>query len=382
MKDTLWLVRKTMRTTFKQWKNWILFLVVPVIGITVAFLTHGGSEDAGLRIGLVNLDAGQRLTDDVIGLLAAAEGLQLRDMAESESNERLISGEVDAVVKFPAGFARGLNDGLPLPVDIVSIKGAPVTGYLKAMLSPAIANLAAIGSAAQGDEAVFEELYAAYRGGEFRLTTVQTEDRSADNRMSAQSIGYLAMLMLFAAVNLSSIMIKEKENRTYHRQLCAPISARTYVASNVFVNLFVMLLQIAFALVVMTVFFRIDPGMPIGLLFAVLAGFAPVAVGLSLMIVTLADSSMKANALQTAIIIPTSLLAGCMFPIDAMPAQMRAIGEFFPQHWLLDAVERLQQGVSPAGIALNLAILLAFAVTFSLAAAYRIGRNTEMRSYY
>jgi ABC-2 type transport system permease protein len=82
------------------------------------------------------------------------------------------------------------------------------------------------------------------------------------------------------------------------------------------------------------------------------------------------------------IIIPTSILAGCMFPIETMPSFIQKIENFLPQHWLLETIGELQHGNPIKSVYLNMAILLTFALTFAIIAAYRFGRNGELRSYY
>lgn len=125
-----------------------------------------------------------------------------------------------------------------------------------------------------------------------------------------------------------------------------------------------------------------SPGISAWLLFIVLMFFALVAVSLSLMIVALADNSMKANAWQTLIIIPTSLLAGCMFPVEVMPTYMQSIAEFLPQYWLLETIGQLQEGSMLSDVLLNLVILLAFALMFFLIAAYKFSRSRELKTFY
>ncbi len=136
-----------------------------------------------------------------------------------------------------------------------------------------IDSIAAIGDAAQGEEG-FRGLYEQYKESNFQLSTVQIEDQSVPNNMSKQSIGYLLILMMFSAVSLSGMMLKEKENRTYQRLLCAPVTGSMYTASNMLVNMLVMMLQIAVTLLVMIVFFQMSPGISAWLLFIVLVFFA------------------------------------------------------------------------------------------------------------
>jgi ABC-2 type transport system permease protein len=56
---------------------------------------------------------------------------------------------------------------------------------------------------------------------------------------------------MFSAVNMSEMILKEKENRTFLRLLSSPVSAKMYVLSNVAVNIVIMLVQIIVTLVVM-----------------------------------------------------------------------------------------------------------------------------------
>lgn len=65
------------------------------------------------------------------------------------------------------------------------------------------------------------------------------------------------------------------------------------------------------------------------------------------------------------------MLAGCFFPMDIMPDTMRKISNFMPQHWLLDMINKLQQGVTFGSLALHMSILIAFAAVFSLIAIMR-----------
>src|SRR5690606_9848063 len=197
------------------------------------------------------------------------------------------------------------------------------------------------------------------------------DDQSINHNMTNQSIGYLLILMLVSASSLSGILMKERENRTYYRLLSSPVHARTYVLSNIIVNLAMLMLQIAVTLWIMIDMFHVDPGIPYWSMFFILVLFALVAISLSLAIVAFSSSSAIASGIQNIILIPTSLLAGCMFPLALMPAAMQQIAHFLPQYWLLDTFSLLQQGGSMGELSLNLIILICFAVALSLVAIYK-----------
>ncbi|MGO4547264.1 ABC transporter permease [Paenibacillus sp. 2TAB23] len=381
MRDTLWLIRKTFISTFKNYLNLFIYFVFPLMGILLATLVQGGTGEVDLKMGIVNQDGGQAITKRIMDSVGRQDSMLVIELEENEVKERIASGELDAAITFPKGFAQSLIAQKPANVKIVSIKGAQVTGQVKASLDQHINNMASIGRAAKGDEAKFIALYDKFQKPGFELAAKKVEDQSVNFNKTNQSIGYLLILMLVSASNLSGILIKERENRTYYRLLSSPISPRTYVLSNIIVNLTMMMLQIAVTLLIMMTIFHVDPGIPYWSMFLILVLFALVAIGLSLVIVAFSSSSSTASGMQNMILIPTSLLSGCMFPLVLMPEAMQQLARFLPQYWLLDTFSDLQQGGSLGELSLNLIILMAFSVVFTLIAVYKFGRNNDTRSY-
>ncbi|ETT69285.1 ABC transporter permease [Paenibacillus sp. FSL H8-0457] len=380
-KDMLWLIRKTILTSLKDYKNLLLVIALPIVGILLSTLIYKGSGDTSVTLGIVNHDIEQKVTQDTIDFVAQLEHTEASIIRESEADDLVVSGELDAVLIFPEGFAKGVIQGTPEPVRIESIKGAQVTGYVKSYLNAYVQNISSMGVMAGGDAAAFNELYSGYRSSTFQLSTTMVADQSANHDMTNRTIGYLVVFMLFSAVNLSALTIRDRENRTYYRLLSSPITARSYVFSNAIVNIVLMMIQIAATLFVMTRFFHIEPGIPLWQMFLILSLFALVAVSLSQVIVAFSDSTMMANGIQTMVIMPTSLLAGCVFPLSVMPEAIQRIADFLPQYWLLDTFGKLQQGSGLTDVILNVAILLAFALALSLIATYKFARNRDTQSY-
>lgn len=382
MQDFRWLIRKTLISTFKSYKSWLLYVGIPVVAIFLALMVQtDNSKGSTLHMGIVNLDGEMALTQDAIAFIERLSSVQIRELEENEIDALVVSGDIDAAIVFPAGFAESLVRGEPETIHMASAQGAAVTGYVQSYLNPYIDNIAQIGIHAAGDETRFAELYANYREANFRLSAEKVADRSVQYAVARHSIGYLLVILLFGAATLSGMMIKEREDRTYHRIIASAVLPRTYVMSNIAVNLFIMMLQIGLTLMLMHFVLKIDPGISYPLLFALLALFALVAVSLSLVIVAFASNSQTATALQSAVFLPTSILAGCMFPIDTLPAALQSIASFLPQYWLLETLGKLQEGSSLGSLYANLLILGAFAAALSMIAAYKVGRNNDVRSF-
>lgn len=381
MSEVIWLIRKTMTETFRNKKNWLVYFGLPVLGVLVSMMLYTNNSSGTLRVGMLNLDGNQAITQDAIRFLEGLNQIKVTAMDEAAMKRDIAAGKLDSGIVFGEGFAASVRAGQPDHLDIISVKGAQVTAYVKAMLHSYVGNVAAIGRSAGGDDARFDTIYAAYSQHRFKVTAETLEDTSNLKSMTYQSIGFLVAFMMYSAVSMSEMILKEKENRTFLRLLSAPVSARAYVLSNVAVNVVIMLLQITVTLIVMKNILHIDSGIPYGNMIAALFLFALAAISLSLLIVAFSKSSAGAGALQNLIITPSCLLAGCFFPMDIMPDTMRKISHFMPQHWLLDMISKLQQGVTFGSLALNMAILIAFAAVFALIAIFRFGRNNDIRQF-
>jgi ABC-2 type transport system permease protein len=381
LKDMNWLIRKTLKNTFRSKKAWLLYLGLPIIGILVSMLLEGNTSGDVLRVGIVNLDGDQAITQDAIRFVEGLNHIKITLTDEKSLRGDITAGKLDSGLVFGQGFADSVREGAPKNLDLVSVKGAQVTAYVKSLLQSYIGNVAAIGKEAQGDQASFDAIYSDYKQSSFKVSAQTVTDTSNTKGMTYQAIGFLITFMMFSAVNLSELILKEKENRTFLRLLSSPVSARTYVLSNVIVNIIIMFMQILLTVFLMKNVFNIDSGIPYGQMIPILLLFALAAIGLSLLIVAFAKSISGAGALQNLIITPTCLLSGCYFPVDIMPDSVRKISNFLPQHWLLDTVDKLQHGTAFGSLTLNLAILLAFAVAFALVAIYRFGRNNDTRLF-
>ena len=380
MKDVIWLIQNTLRVTFKNKKNILLYLCTPLIGIVIAFISYGNVGQTTLHVGIVNNDASV-ITTDTIQFMKGLKNVQITTIKDSEVDQKITSGKLDSVIAFDAGFSQSVLAGNPGHIRMVSIKGTEITSFIKSYLYQYIDNISALSNTAKGDKSTFDRMYDNYQHSSFKLTTNTVKDTSKNKDMSNQTIGFLIMIMLFSAGNFSEIIIKEKENRTYFRLLSTPIDAKKYVCSNMIVTMIVMAVQIIITLVFMKGVFHIETNTPFWQMAAVLMMFALVAIGLTFMIVSFASSSTSAGAIQNLIITPSCLLAGCFWPVEIMPKEIRKIADFLPQRWTLDTLAKLQQGQHFGDLYLNIMILCAFAIAFFLIAVYKFGRNNSVRTF-
>ncbi|MGG0239142.1 ABC transporter permease [Bacillus rhizoplanae] len=380
MKDILWLIQKTLSALLKNKKGLLIIIGLPIAGALISFLIYGNAGQGTLNIGIVN-NENQYIANDTVKFIEGLNHVKVSKIKESEVEEKLASKKLDGVITLESGFSESVRNGKPSHIQISSIKGAQVTGFIKSYLYNYIDNITAISKVAQNDQNTFDKMYASYQKNSFKLTAETLKDTSKNKDMTNQTVGYLMMFMLFSAGNFSELILKEKENRTYFRLLSTPIDGKKYILSNIVVNMLILMVQIVVTVLFMTNVFHVDPNMPLIVMIGLLMIFGLIAIGLSLAIVSFAKNSTAANAMQNIIITPTCLLAGCFFPFEIMPASVQKIADFLPQRWLLDTIGKLQQGTSFADLYLNILILFTFAISFFLIAIYKFGRNNDTRNF-
>jgi len=380
LKTILWLMAHTLRNTFRKRSNIILFLL-PVAGVLLSAGLYGNAGGTGLRIGIVQQDGADAVGRDVAAFIGALDGVKITETSDADLKDQIAAGKLDAGIVIPAGFGETLKTGSPEQLELLSVKGAQVTAYVQAMLDGYLNNVASIAAETKGDKARFEQIYGEYTKGGFKVDRERLNDASNVKDTTYQSLGFLVAFIMFSSVNMSEMILREKENRTFLRLLSSPVTAKSYVAANVAVNIVAMVCQIALTLFFMRAVLHIDSGVPVMQLALILVLFGLGAIALSLLIVALAKSRGQSSALQNLIITPTCLLAGCYFPMDIMPDAIRKVGAFLPQHWLLDAVNRLQHGDSFGSLYMNLLVLAAFAAAFAAIAIFRFSRNNDTRTF-
>lgn len=380
MKEILWFMGHMFRIFLRNKKSMLINLALPIIGILSAVLIFSNTGEPNLQVGIVDQDQ-TNLSKKTIAFLKDLDKIDLVQIKATEIQKKVGSGELDCVVQLQDGFAKQIESKQTGKIQLISIKGAEVTGFVKAYLDQYVNHLVALDTAAKGNPDTFEKLYHDYQTSSFQLETHTVTDTSNHQSMTYRTIGFLTLFMLMGAWSLTENILKEKENRTFYRLLSTPVNGKKYVISNIIVNIIMMSVQILITLVLLIVVFQIDTGMTFTQLLFVLWMFALIAVGFSLMILSFAKSTTSGGALHQLIIIPTCLLSGCFWPAEIMPTYVQKIAEFLPQRWVLATITELQEGAQISNLYLNFLIFLLFALTFFLIAIYQFGRNNDTRTF-
>jgi len=380
MRNVMLLTLNSLKITFRKKGTLIILFILPIVGILLAMGLYKGSGTRSAKIGILDYDK-TTITQHMVDTIRNEENFKVLIVNKNEVNAKITDGYLDCALIIPKGFTTSLlTSSHSYDASIKSIKGYEVTAQIKIFVDYYIKNLSDIAMASGGDKSKFNQIYKNFSKGNLTLESKKLQDQSLNKIVTVQSIGFLLIFLMFTTGNTAEQILKEKRNRTFYRISSSPINTKTYIASNILTNLFIVLIQSSVVLFVLTAILQQKTFIPFYLLLFVLIIFGTVSIGIGMVIVSFSKDTLQTNTLSNLIITPSCMLGGCFWSIDLMPKYMQKIADFMPQKWALDTIRELQTGGSSSKILLNIVVLFAFATALFLIAAYRFRRNNDVRS--
>ena len=365
--------------TFLFFALFLPFMVILLIGVT----TSGFAQE---RVAVVQGDR-SAMADALVSQLDAAPGLQVVRVAEREAGvQRLRSGEVTAVVLVPADFSTTLEAGRSVVLPVLTTGAVGSGGSTLTTIRSVVARQAAT---VQAPAFATERVGGTFAQNRARALALQSQAPVAGVRTVVvdSSSNYLplgfsysapTMLVLFVFINAmagGAAIIQTRRLGIFSRALAAPVRPRDLVLGEGLCYLTLAAAQAALIVVVGAVVFGVGWGDPLAA--ALLIGvWCLVGTGAGLVSGTLFHTPEQASAIGPAVGIAFGMLGGCMWPLEIVPAGVRAAGHLTPHAWAVDAwVTLLSRGGGVGDILVQLAVLAGFAVLLLGTATLRLRRS-------
>lgn len=323
MQQVGWIFRHNLKSLTQSKAKLLMIIGLPILSILIYFLSYGAqSTTAGLKIGLVNEDPGAYTTQMVTWM--KADNKEAQSVSLSDGNKKLTSGSLDALVIFEKGSEKSIEALDPQDITVKSIQGDTVNKTVKATVNASLTNMMTMMKASQNSGQDFSKYASTFDQSKISVTQKTTStQQDVVLMMSMQILGFLCMMLLYAAGNLGELILQEKEDGTFYRLMSTPLSSKVYLFGNALFSLAVVVTEILICLVAMRFAFGIDPGVSYFALFGILFIFAIMAVLLSLALGFTATSRKSVSGLQMILFTLTSLLSGALIPVASCQASCK-----------------------------------------------------------
>lgn len=387
----------------------MLFLLplVFVLAFSLPMLAAGAQEEALTSLPVANRDPAGGQSLDLIVRLNATGGIEVVPYDPTEAERLLNEGEIDHLLTIPDDFSQLAMDH-PVSLRLANHPDADetesqwlqevITGVIREMamelhLLESLEQMGQMVQAAPSEYHVFtaERLVAQaqsqFREAEIRplITVEQVEpamEEAADRpQLIGTQVNVAGMAVLFAFLSAQTTarsIYDEKRLGSFRRLLAAPMSRATLLAGKVLPNLITALLQIVviFAFGILVLPLLGAEGLVLGNdpLAVVLVSIvvALCSTGLGVLIAAIARTESQMGGIAALVLWVMAALGGSFIPTFLFRGPIDTISRIVPHSWALRAYyDLLVRGHTLEGVALEVAVLLGFAVLFFLIGLWR-----------
>ncbi len=352
MKAFRGLVRKEVLHLLRDRQTLAILLLLPVVSV----LLFGFAVRTDVRaIPIVVVDpTPDEATRVLEARIAASAQFRLKGTLHSEAtlDARFRSGSIRQAIVLPTNTDRRIARGERLVVGLVTDASDPNTGRVM-----------------EGYAGAMLRRWHAERSGQVPTTGVSLLTRMRFNP-TLESVnlfvpGLIALVLTIVAAMMTAISItREKERGTMELLLVSPLRPAAVVLGKVAPYVLLgMANMITVLLAARGVFGVPMRGHPMVLLGASLL-YVTASLGLGILISTQAETERTAiMAALAGLLLPTLMLSGFIFPLEAMPRPLWALSNVFPARWFLTIVRGVMvKGAGLADLWREIAILAAMSV--------------------
>lgn len=176
-----------------------------------------------------------------------------------------------------------------------------------------------------------------------QLTVSQAGSRAEFPTGFEQSVpGTMVMFTLLVMLTSGSVLLVIERNQGLLRRLASsPLPRRGVVLGKWGGRLFLGLVQISFAMLVGTLFFKIRWGPDLPMLLVILLAWGALAAVLGIVLGNLARTEGQSIAIGVLASNILAALGGCWWPIEVTPQWMQSFALTLPTGWTMDALHKL-----------------------------------------
>ena len=330
MKQFLAFVRKEFYHIFRDKRTLVVLFGMPLAQLLL-FGFAITTEVNNANIGIYNQSPGQ-FSGNLVEKLTSSGFFRVAVNIHSEDEilEAFRTNKVKMVVAIPPKFEQDFANG-GTKIQLIADGSDP--------------NLATI--LANSGEAIIMGWMKGKAGQNIQIETISPEVRWHYNPTlkSAEMFvpGVVTIILMLVSAMLTSISItREKELGTIEILFVSPLKPAIIIIGKVLPFAILSIINAIFILLMAWFVFAVPVNGSIVLLLAEMLLFIMTSLGLGVLISTIANNQQTALMLSLfALMMPSILLSGFIFPIANMPLPLRVISNIIPAKWFLIIIKNI-----------------------------------------
>lgn len=363
-------IKNSIRLLLARKATLFVLVIMPVIVFSLGLFSGGNSDGFRLHAGIADMD--ETPLSRALAASFAKEVYRLDAVSPDDMDQKLADGVLDAVLVIGKGYESALLTGKSPALTLRSLKGQEVVGALGAWLNLYVSDLLRLRTLEKTADAA--QLTAAEkRLDELALPfSQQPLSPHKENRGLSTAAGFLLYLISMNMLQVSSLLLREKQWGTLSRVLQSPVKRLSYIGANFLTGLFFLMTNLLTLHLLTALVFRIS--VP-PLMYALWAFYGLIWVLAGIFLAFTVRSSQVYNAVTPIVTTIFAMLGGCYWPLWLMPPFMQKLAMITPQYWANTAGTLIQKGHSLFASGTEIAVLAGFLLLFLALCLFALRRK-------
>lgn len=339
----------------KSKANLIVYIILPPFLAVLFMIMLSTNSSSVISVGIRDLDK-TNSSQQIISHIEESDKYNVTNYSKDTILDDVANKKIRASIVIPEGFENSLINGEAIEVELYSLEGAAVLGWLEGFLEQKISGIAKI---AKSDN--YQQILKEYKNKYVTLNIYKIEDSSNKSDVSQSGFGMYLFASVFSIWGICALAYKEKIFKTYQRIITTPITHFQYAFGNILVCLFFAIIHMLISFPLIFIVFNMKSILPVGSVIVLMISLYICVITLGTLLVSLSRSQSSVAAINILILTITSMLGGCYWSINFMPQFMQDIAKATPQYWFNSGIISLSKGES---IITNIIVLLSFSIIY------------------
>lgn len=375
MKKIASIVALKLKMIMRDKTSLIWMFVAPIIFVTVIVYGFNSNASDDLKIAVVN-DKQSEYYDEFIDLLEDAN-YQPYKSTLTNARRDIIEGKIAVVLIVPDDFEEIIKTTSDSTVDILKMQDSVTsiavvravertisTMQLRYATGEAVADIMTEYNLPSDDyvkEDVIDSFDSEIEKNIITYSSSGIEEEEEYNSISYSTLGILVLFIVFFVVSSADGILQDKLTGTWNRLLTTGVTNFQIFTGNIISIFLLGCIQTTVLLVFSKLVYKVDWGNSILGLIGLFGAFLFCITGVALIIGIIVSSKKQLTSATALIVMPTSLLAGCMWSRDIMSDLLLKISDFMPQSWIIVGASNLVANKCITSVVTkSIVVLLAF----------------------
>lgn len=367
MRSIFLITKNILKRIIKHPTNILLYFLLPVVSSIALFFLVGLDSEGVVYIAFSDLD--HSFVSASIREKVEASDLVIVDAMSNRADEMIVNREVAYSITIPDGFEEDLKNDVTSEIIVKSIDENMGTLQIKNSINYYV-NYAKKLYTILGDTKLVKEQMS--KTPLLELSSLVLKDEYKEKSATERTFGVYLLLIMLTTFTVAFKLITSKRDGTYQRIGYAPVHPKSYILSNILANIIITAMQIAVVLLILSFGLKVNFYVNPIKIFLIILSFSLVSISVGVLIAISSKDMNNATGILGLILSPTSMIAGCLYPLDFMPEYMRRIAYIMPQRWALDAIMKVQINGTMISVLPHLTVIFGFVILFFLLSVYKM----------